>query len=198
MPSWDTVRAFVALNVEIAAVRRIAELAQRWRTLPGGEALRWVAPTRLHVTLKFLGDIDVGLVPPLRDGLLALSSQRASPRVVFQGLSAFPALDTARVLFAEVLDTTGEVRSLSVAVEDLAASLGFARTPREYVPHMTVARTSEATALTAWVAAVPAWRVAASASEIVLYRSDLARPHEEYDTLGRYPLEGRRGPSTPG
>ncbi len=194
MPAFDTLRAFTALNVEVSGVRKIAELAERWRRLPGGDGLRWTPPTKLHLTLSFFGDIDAGLVPPLRDALSAIAAGRPAPRLVFQGLSAFPSLEQARVLFVEVRGVT-EVIALAAAIEDAAAALGLPRRERQFHPHLTVARTSAPRELTGWLATVPPFRVAASAPELVLYRSDLARPGAEYDALARLPLTARRQPA---
>jgi len=191
MASFDVVRAFAALNVDVDSLRRVTAAADRLRLAPTAPSARWVTPTRLHLTLKFFGEIDVGVVPALRDALGALAKETAVPRVAFAGFSAFPSEETARVIFAKAEDAGAELATLAAAVEGLAESLGFPRASRAFLPHMTLARTAAPFPVGQWLAAVPPWRVVGTAPELALYRSDVGHPGAEYEALGRFALARR-------
>ena len=192
MSRFETIRAFAALNVEVAAVRRIAVAAERLRVDPAAPPMRWVPPTKMHVTLRFFGEIDIALAPAIRDGLAALAKERPAPRITFASFSAFPSLEAAQVIFADAQDMGDETASLAAAVDRLGESLGLPRETRTYHPHLTLGRTRAPTSVGPWLAAAPTWRVVALAPELALYRSDLARPGAEYDTLGRFALAPRK------
>ena len=192
MALFETARAFIALNIEVAPLRRLIESVTRLRAHPSAPRASWVSPPRMHVTLKFLGEMDVGLAAPLRGALTSLARERATPRLAFSKLGAFPSVTAARVVFLEVEDMGGETASLATAVDELGEQLGFARETRPYHPHLTLARTREAVDVQAWLLAVPPVRVVALAPEVVLYRSDFARPGAEYEALGRFALSPRR------
>jgi 2'-5' RNA ligase len=192
MALFETVRVFAALNVEVAAIRRVAETAERLRLLPSAMPARWVSPTKMHVTLKFFGDLDAGIVPALRDGLNALVRETPAPRLAIGGLAAFPSAVDARVIFAEVDDLNDETAHLAAAIDDLADSFGLARETRPYHPHLTLARTNSALAVGPWISSLPPWRVVTLAPELVLYRSELSHPGAEYDALGRFALAARK------
>jgi len=201
MALYETVRCFVGLNLDIAGVRRVVEVMGQARPLPGSAALRWVVPTKLHVTLKFWGEIDRALVPAIKDALSALSVGRATPQLVFSGFSAFPSENAARVLFAKTEDVGGEAAKLAAAIDEIGEQLGLTRESRRYHPHLTVARAPTALDLRSLISRVPAWRVSVGASEMVLYRSDTASAGSEYEALGRFSLGSRaplKAPATHG
>jgi 2'-5' RNA ligase len=196
MGSFETARAFVALNVDVVGVRRLLDAVSALRKLPEAPELRWVAPPRMHVTLKFLGDIDVGVVPLLVERLSGVASGHAPPRLVFTRFGAFPTTDAARVVFAEP-DDGGATDGLATAVDMACAELGFPRETRPFHAHLTVARSSSPVAVTDWLARGEPWRVSSKASELVLYRSEVGKRDVEYEALGRLPFGFADRPSMP-
>ena len=192
MSIFGTMRVFAALNVEVTGLRRVLGAVDLLRANPLAPHARWVAPTKLHVTLKFFGEIDAGLAPALRDTLAAVTRERRAPRVAFSGFSAFPSPEKARVVFTEVEDMGQETRGLSDAIQSGVEALGFPPETRAFHPHLTVARTSEPTDSRTWLSAATPWRVVAICPELALYRSDTVRPGAEYEALARFALLPRK------
>jgi 2'-5' RNA ligase len=187
----ETMRAFVACNLDVASVRALAAQSRRLREQARAPAARWVASTKLHLTLKFLGPTDVGVAPALVQelGALVAGLEPKGPRRAAIGpLSAFPSPATARVLVALVDDRSGELARVASAVEDRVAGLGFARDPRAFLPHVTLARYGEPVDATSWLASDPFAVPPATFTEMVLYRSDQARSGAEYTALARWAL----------
>ena len=183
-----TMRAFCALNLDVASTRRIEELARSMRADPRTPKLRWVPPTRMHVTLKFLGEMDVGLAPALGDALAPLAHADGVTRVGFRGVGGFPTDDRARVVVLLVDDASGEIARLARAVEEVAAGFGFERESRAFTPHVTLARAERPVDLREGVGRTPIALEPATLTELVLYRSDLRGPASEYTALTRLPL----------
>jgi len=182
----DSMRAFVALNLDVATVRAIADLARDLRVHPLAPAARWVAPTKMHVTLKFLGAIDVGLAPAIRDSLAGLIAARASPRLAIRKPTAFPTPESARVIVLEIDDVSGGVAQIEASVEKSLASLGFLPDPRAFRPHVTLARTNASVDSRAWLASIAVPSRDAVVTELVFYRSDLTRSGAEYTAVARF------------
>jgi 2'-5' RNA ligase len=197
MGSFETARAFVALNIDVVGVRRLLDAVSALRKLPEAPELRWVAPPRLHLSLKFLGDIDVGAIPVLVETLAAVASRHAPPRLVFTRFGAFPTADAARLVFAEPDDAGGAAEGLATAVDVACGDLGFARETRPFHAHVTVARSSVPLPVSEWLARGEPWRVSSKASELVLYRSEVGKRDVEYEALGRLPFGFAARPSMP-
>ena len=187
-------RAFVALNLDIATTRALARHAKEMRASPNAPKASWVAPTNLHVTLKFLGDVDRALVPALSDALAPLAA--ATPPFAVSGvaLAAFPRSSHARVLVYEIMMGDAErerATKLHADVDAAFAELGLPRDDRHWRPHVTFGRARQEIDARAFFEAekerleVPP---EARVLEIVLYESVLAQAGAEYTALWRAPL----------
>jgi 2'-5' RNA ligase len=128
------VRTFIAIDLA-------PEVRERMRgpqeVLAGGRArLTVVKPPAIHITLKFLGEIDDKTLGRVREALAAL---RFGPfELSVGGVKGNPP-SSPRVIWAEVRDGGGCAGLFSL-VEDALAPLGIPRERRAYTPHATLAR----------------------------------------------------------
>jgi RNA 2',3'-cyclic 3'-phosphodiesterase len=183
-------RAFVACNLDVESVRRLEDVAKTLRGSSLAPKARWVPLTKMHVTLKFLGDIDLGLGPAIEDAIAPLAASSAPLRVGFESISAFPSADEARVVVVLLSDATGDLARLAEAVETRAYELGFEREARPFRPHVTLARPAVPKDVAGWLTGVRLPGELARVTELVLYRSDLGSPQNEYAALARLALKG--------
>ena len=116
-------RLFVAVWPSAEASEALAALPRP--DLPG---VRWTAPERLHVTMRFLGECDEG------DAVAALSGLRLPKVQVALGPAVERLGRTVLVVPARGLDDLAE--------EIISATRGIGRTPpdRPFTGHVTVAR----------------------------------------------------------
>ncbi len=157
------IRLFWAINLPGELRSRIARLQNRLKN--SGVRAKWVECHNLHITVKFLGDTDVGLVARIVDSA-ASSLKSARPfRLEAGGLGFFPGPANPRVLWAglkvEVCpeqETGGRgvpssfgvaapggvgacpLENLVLTVGDAMAGLGFPPEGRRFFPHLTLAR----------------------------------------------------------
>jgi len=211
------IRAFFAIELGESARRAAADLARWLREGPGGDGVRWVRPEALHVTLRFLGDID-----PARAGALAsrarLEVAALRPFVLHLGpAELFPTPRRPRVV-ALGLEPAAPLEELAGAVERAVVAEGFAPEERGFRAHLTLgrvqtarpqqakraARRSRAECLTAGsspavssqdrrfpsVAAAPLPTEEFAVEEAVLFRSELSPAGSRYTPLERIPLAG--------
>ncbi|MFQ5919360.1 MAG: RNA 2',3'-cyclic phosphodiesterase [Thermoplasmata archaeon] len=128
-------RAFIAVDIE--ATRAMVRLL---KALRGTRArVRVVSPENLHITLKFLGETDDGLVPFIRDALAAAVEGVASFDLTLRGTGAFPNPGKPRVLW---IGTDGGEPLVRMAkhLERGLQELGFERERRRFSPHLTIGR----------------------------------------------------------
>jgi 2'-5' RNA ligase len=124
----DALRA--RLSVEVGRLRGVAR------------DVAWVAESNLHVTLKFLGQIDAARVEPIGDALAAVAARTAPFELAVRGLGAFPTPARARVLWAG-LEPAAPLAALADDVDAALAALGFARESRPFAAHVTLGRVRE-------------------------------------------------------
>ncbi len=131
-------RQFLALELEpgtraeIAALgARLAPAAAGWRALPADA---------LHLTLRFLGEVDPERDRSARGAWRAAAGGVDGFELRIGGLGAFPSRGRARLLWLGVSEPTGRMLELQSALKRAAQALGFARESRPFHPHLTLAR----------------------------------------------------------
>jgi 2'-5' RNA ligase len=161
------------------------------RARPGGDAVRWVRPENLHVTLRFLGEIAPGLRASLASQVRAQSATLAPFELQLGALASFPPARRARVVVLEL--APGEpLAALAGAVERGVVAAGCAPEARAFRGHLTLGRVRERGAAPSLAAlAVPP--VAFDVTESVLFASELHSEGSRYTPLERVPLGGAGG-----
>ena len=137
-------RSFIAIELSEELKSQIRELqADLKRQAPELRALNWVRPEGIHLTLRFLGDMDEGQIEALTNVLKAAAATLREFRLEARGLGGFPTPARARVLW---LGLTGETEAMSAlhhlqaTIEQEVVGLGFAGEERAFTPHLTLAR----------------------------------------------------------
>jgi len=104
--------------------------------------VKWVRPENIHLSLKFLGDVEEAREPELREALRRAAGARSEPRPVtlqITGFGVFPDYQRPHVVWAGVTPEPG-LELLQHAVEQAFAPLGFPTEARAFRPHVTLGR----------------------------------------------------------
>ncbi len=131
-------RAFVAVEISDACRAAVGRFLERLRPMAGG--LRFVPPEKLHVTLKFLGDVAEERAPGIVEALRQAATGAAPIRFGVRGVGGFPNLRSPRVLWIGGTDPEGRLAELAEAVERAMEPLGFPPERRGFTLHVTIAR----------------------------------------------------------
>jgi 2'-5' RNA ligase len=110
------------------------------RDLPASKAFRLIGPEKLHLTLKFLGNVAEDDLSRVAQALEPLRERHEPFEVSTSGFGAFPSERKARILWAGVGEGSEPLRAVALSVDDLLEPAGFGREQRPYVPHLTLGR----------------------------------------------------------
>lgn len=182
------VRTFLAINPSAEVLERIEDFQRELRE--SGADVRWVAPTAMHMTVQFLGEVREEEIPGIERGLVESFRDEAAAEVEFHGSGVFPNLRKPRVLWVG-LSGDGLSR-ISERAETALSPLGFPPEEREFRPHLTLGRLRS---MRGWDRLLPLLKAngdrrfgTTRVAEIVLYRSDLRPSGAVYTPLARLPL----------
>jgi 2'-5' RNA ligase len=131
----DTVRLFIA--VRIAPSRPLRKIIARLGML--GRVVKPIDADNLHLTLKFLGETDLTLVPQISECVEAAAARHASFSMQLVGLGAFPHVRRPSVIWVG-LQGAKPLVEIAGALEQFLKPLGFKQERRAFHPHVTVAR----------------------------------------------------------
>jgi RNA 2',3'-cyclic 3'-phosphodiesterase len=135
------VRLFVALEIPAAVRDHLAAVIAELREVdsaPSRNRAKWVPPENLHVTLKFIGQIEDAKLDAIRAALTAVGSGSAVD-VSFRGLGFFPNEKRPRVFWAG-MKASANLAVLAGDIDKRLEPLGVPRETREFTPHLTLAR----------------------------------------------------------
>ena len=186
------IRAFVALDLPEAQREALFTLQRALRR--AGAEVSWVRPESVHLTLKFLGNIEEEAVSPIGEALSPVAAGAAPFAVSPSGCGAFPTLKAPRVVWVGLRTAGDELARLQKGVEAALSALGHPPEDRPFKPHLTLGRVKGSRNLRALTEALAA-NAGFSApsfdvSEIVLYKSMLRPEGAVYSALLRIPLSG--------
>jgi RNA 2',3'-cyclic 3'-phosphodiesterase len=130
-------RLFLALNLDPEVRRRCYAATQALRA--AGPDVRWVDETKLHLTLKFLGEQPESLVPPLSAALDKAASQSRELDLELGAIGAFPNFRRPRIVWLGVAPDP-KLELLHHDVEVACETLGLSVDGRPFRPHVTLGR----------------------------------------------------------
>ena len=131
------VRAFISVDLEDPLiVSRLARI--RDMIASTGRGIKPVGNENLHITIRFLGEIDETLIDEVYDVMRRLEFKSFNARI--KGLGGFPTNLRPRVVWAGVEEGSEELRYIRDYIERGLRRLGFKPEKEKFVPHITLAR----------------------------------------------------------
>ena len=145
------IRVFLAVELSHALQAELALVQQELKHRIEPEMKRdvrisWAQPASIHLTLKFLGDMDEQVVDPLLVAVEQAIGRQTAVNVPLERLGAFPRSQSPRVLWvgpSENWERGAEAKRIAEihgAIEQACEGLGFLRETKLFSPHLTLAR----------------------------------------------------------
>jgi len=135
------VRLFLAVFPPPEAQALAHDLIEQLRAPRDG--VSWVRRENLHVTLRFLGDVDADEATRAEDAAREAAKGAAPFGALLGPPGAFPSAKKARVLWLGLLEGVEPMTRLANALEAALVARGFESEGRDYTPHLTLARVKE-------------------------------------------------------
>ena len=135
----EQIRSFIAIELPREIKLAIARLQDKLKA-SGGAPVRWVDPDNIHLTLKFLGDIDTGITGRIAAALEEAARGTHPFKVEVSGLGVFPNPRRVQVVWVGLTGELEKLGQLQKRIEDGLVPLGFPAEGRAFTPHLTLAR----------------------------------------------------------
>ena len=178
----STHRLFVALRPP-HAIRALLIAAMH-----GVSAARWQDDDQLHLTLRFIGEVDHHRAEDIAAALGALHAPAVTARIA--GTSLFERRGQPHMVWAGV-EPLAPLAALHRKVDQLLARVGIAPETRAFVPHITLARLNRTSGPVAPFLAQSGDLTSQPFvfDHVLLYESELAHGGARYHPVARYPLD---------
>lgn len=185
------IRTFVAVDCSEKLRVACGKVSQELGEVMDGA--RWVDAENIHLTLKFLGEVEDRELPAVCNKVKLAIQGLPSFGVTCRSIGAFPNVQKPNTVWVDVLDPHGAICSLQTKIAESLEQLGFPLERRPYKPHLTLGRTkSRQEQSPEWFAAVDRYAEyefgPLHVGQVVVYSSELERRRPIYTPLARYPL----------
>jgi len=131
-------RAFIAIELAHHIRKELAQI--RNRGMIKGRGIRWVKPESIHLTLKFLGNIDLETVHNVTRAMRNASQNLEPFDIELGGFGCFPKKGKPRVFWIGVTPSNSALEVLFRRMEEDLEEIGFKKEKRAFSPHITLAR----------------------------------------------------------
>ena len=132
------IRSFLAIEIPRTILKKIEEVQDDLKSSRAD--VRWVNPEKIHLTLKFFGNIDESRIDPIVKSI-ERPTQTISPfSLKVRGVGAFPHLKNPRVIWMGLVDGKEVLVSFQKQLEEELEKIGFKPEERAFHPHLTLGR----------------------------------------------------------
>jgi 2'-5' RNA ligase len=169
------IRSFLAIELP-RTIRKKIEEVQKDLKLSHAD-VRWVDPEKIHLTLKFFGNIDESRIDPIVKSIEG-STQVTSPFLLaVRGMGAFPHFKNPRVIWMGLVDGKETLIAFQKELEKELEEIGFKPEERPFQPHLTLGRAKSNRGRDELVGRMEKYREEAfgefQVESLILFRSDL-------------------------
>ncbi len=132
-------RAFIAIELPKEIRDSLGGIQEKLKV--SGADVKWVQPQNIHLTLKFLGEINEERLSKINLILDTLAKDKKSFSIRLASLGAFPKIDYPRVIWTGIDEGESETKELARALEEKIEKIGIPKEDRPFSSHITIGRT---------------------------------------------------------
>ncbi|MDP2921540.1 MAG: RNA 2',3'-cyclic phosphodiesterase [Candidatus Omnitrophota bacterium] len=132
------IRAFIAVEIDQPSRQKISSLISGLKK--SNADVKWITEDQMHLTLKFLGNIDEGKIHEISSALSSISHDFKPFEITLSDIGAFPNLDHPRVIWIEIEKGADLLKTLAGKIDSRLEKLGFQKETREFKAHLTLGR----------------------------------------------------------
>ncbi len=187
----NKIRTFIASELPREIIDFASNLQNRFKQQ--GMVLKWVRPHNMHLTLKFLGDIDPDRKSQILDAIQMVGAHHPPLELKIQGMGVFPGIRKPRVLWIGLGGQTDLLAQMHAYLEQVLETAGFEKEHRRFNAHLTIARINKPLDSGRLLDILQGEGSYAPVSfvlnELVLFKSDLRPQGALYTPLGKAALK---------
>ncbi len=185
------IRTFIAISLPGAVLQAICQAQDTLRSQ--GLHIRWVRKEGIHLTLKFLGNIDIDKVARVQASMERAAKTFAAFTLKGEGIGVFPNPRRPRVVWTGISGDIDVLISLQGELESELVPLGFPKEKRRFKGHLTLGRVKgrlDQAGLGAALEALADFQTESfTVRSVVLFQSDLRPSGVVYSKLAEVPLK---------
>jgi len=184
------IRSFIAIELNKETREKLAVIQNKIKQTEAD--LKLVNTNDIHLTLHFLGNIELPKIDSLKKNLASIIGALSNFKIKPHGIGAFPNIKNPRVIWVGIADGKTKLMTVQERIGSELKKLGIEPEKREFHPHLTLARVKSEKNKHILVKALkefsPPQFDKISVCEIILFKSILSPSGPIYEVLKRWEL----------
>ena len=131
-------RAFIAVELPDEVKKELASIQQELERASAD--VKWVKTENIHLTLKFLGNVDDDKIEKIKALLDKIASSHEKFEATLFKVGAFPKLEYPRVIWVGIDKGCNLAEEIAFKIENECERIGFAKENRPFSAHLTLGR----------------------------------------------------------
>jgi 2'-5' RNA ligase len=133
-----TIRTFIAIEIPGDIISKLGDLQLGLKKY--GFKIRWVQSENIHLTLKFLGDVEETNFDEIAEALSKTADGYTEMSLKAKGIGVFPSIKRPRVLWVGLTGQLESLVKLQNTLDKNLKTLGFPEEKRPFKGHLTIGR----------------------------------------------------------
>jgi len=188
-------RCFIAIDIDDNIRAALSDLQQQLsRNADMKTAVKWVRPEMIHMTVKFLGEVEDKKIPEVCDIVKKAAAKHKQFELDIKSVGHFGGR-IARVLWVGSRDLSNTLIELQKDIEKQLASAGWPEEKREFSGHLTLCRVKDSKAGAKLARISREYKDytlgTMSVDSVSVYQSQLTPAGPVYTVSGNYKLQGQ-------
>ncbi len=189
------IRSFLAFELPAHMKETVSKVSEDLRTLPMN--IRWVKPGNIHLTVIFMGNIPMDILPQLGEEVQRVCSLYGPFGITIDGVGIFGSKKSPRVLWVGVEGDIERMSFFKKALEKRLRGLGIKGENRKFNPHLTLGRFKKGPSSFEALDHIQRKYGGLTSkpgqlNELILYKSELKPGGAVYTKISSWPLTGKK------
>lgn len=131
-------RTFIAIELSQEIKEYLTSLQNKLKISKAD--VRWVEPKNIHLTLKFLGEIDENKLGQISVTIEEVAKENNRFTLSLAKLGAFPNEKSPRIIWVGLGNGASEAKHIANLLEEKLDRIGIPKETREFSSHITIGR----------------------------------------------------------
>lgn len=131
-------RLFIAVELPTEIREKLSSLQKNLQKT--GADAKWVEPDHIHLTVKFLGNVELEKASAIGALLDKLFPHQATFEMTLDEIGCFPSLGAPRVVWAGLRNADKTLERIVQTTEEELYKMGFEKEVRPFTAHATLGR----------------------------------------------------------
>lgn len=179
------IRSFLAIEISQPVLEKILEVQKELSKI--GADIKWVEPENIHLTLKFLGNIEEASIDLIIKSVEEVMLSFAPFTLKVKDIGGFPNLKNPRVIWVGIVDNEKVLSKIHKMLESRFKKIGFRGEDRTFQPHLTLGRVRSARGKAELIKRMEMFKGSDfgefEVDKVILFKSDLTKEGPIYTPL---------------